>query len=164
MRSRSQTSIQWNRQRPAMQGSAIQPQQGVWHLLIHCAWGLKHRRGDRGDSEEVCVLFACTGWEDSKALGICSIHSGHRHYRYKAFLWGTLSQSHHILHPSGKREAKHWGLKRAHGREPKTSPISPQRRLEQPGQVLTCTHAGRTVHGKRAKPKRNDCSGYNAIC
>lgn len=48
------------------QGNTIHPQQGVWphHLLIDCAWGLQHPKGDKEDSKEVCVLSICQEWEE----------------------------------------------------------------------------------------------------
>lgn len=48
------------------QGNTIQPQQEVWacHLLIDCAWGLQHPKGDEGDSEDVRVLSSCPEWEE----------------------------------------------------------------------------------------------------
>lgn len=48
------------------QGNTIQHQQGVWpcHLLTDHAWGLQHPKGDKGDSEEVCVLSTCPEWKE----------------------------------------------------------------------------------------------------
>lgn len=31
-------------------------------------------------------------------------------------------------------------------------------------QVLTCAHVGRAAYGKKAKPSKNNCFGYDAIC
>lgn len=79
--------------------------------------------------------------KDSAALGISSVQSGSRHYRYTSWLLsGFLSQSHPTLHfflGTGKAECQ--GPKRAADCDPENITTSPQRRLQEPGQVLTCT-------------------------